>query len=112
MQELSTWYTDISDALTGTWEKIAAFFIGTAVIIFKQGGIIGRYFMVLLGLSIGSIPTIINSKYTLIAGEMASNSLLTTMASFVGEILNKSCFVNEVKIDFIPQDKNGKKIYT
>ena len=83
--ELSSWYTDISNALTGTWGKIiAAFFIGTAVIIFKQGGIVGGIFMVLLGLSIGSIPTIINSKYTLIAGEMASNSLLATMASFVG----------------------------
>ena len=68
--ELSTWYTDISDALTGTWGKnYCRFFIGTAVIIFKQGGIVGGIFMVLLGLSIGSIPTIINSKYTLIAGE-------------------------------------------
>jgi len=83
--ELDSWYTDLSGALTGTWGKIiAAFFIGTAIIIFKTGGVIGGIFMVMIGLSIGTIPTIINSKYTILAGEVASNPLFGAISSFIG----------------------------
>jgi len=83
--ELNSWYTDLSSSLSGTWGKIiAAFFIGTAIIIFKSGGVIGGIFMVMLGLSIGTIPTIINSKYTILAGDVASNPLLNTISAFIG----------------------------
>lgn len=83
--ELDSWYTQISDALTGTWGKIiAAFFLGTAIIIFKSGGVVGGIFMVLLGLSIGSIPAIINSKYTVLAGDVATSPLLVELTRFLG----------------------------
>ena len=83
--ELDSWYVLISDALQGTWGKIiAAFFIGTAIIIFKSGGIIGGIFMLMLGMSIGSIPGIINSKYSIIAGAPEATSLLSNLASFLG----------------------------
>lgn len=83
--ELDSWYVLISDSLQGTWGKIiAAFFIGTAIIIFKQGGIIGGIFMVLLGMSIGSIPGIINSKYSIIAGTPEVTSVFSIFTSFLG----------------------------
>lgn len=63
--ELQAWYTDISSALQGFWGKIiAAAFMGIAIILFKGGGIIGGIFMMMIGLSVGMIPDIIDSKFT------------------------------------------------
>jgi len=66
--EVASWYTDISGGLKGGWGKIiAAVFIAIAFMAFKGGGIVIGMFMGFLGLSVGSIPDIINSKYTAIA---------------------------------------------
>ena len=66
--EVASWYTDISAALKGGWGKIiATVFIAIAFMAFKGGGIVIGIFMGFLGLSIGSIPDIIDSKYTAMA---------------------------------------------
>ena len=66
--EVASWYTDISAGLKGGWGKIiAAVFIAIAFMAFKGGGIVIGIFMGFLGLSVGSIPDIIDSKYTAMA---------------------------------------------
>lgn len=65
--EVSSWYTDMSTALKGFWGKIIAlFFIGLAIMLFRQGTIMGGMFMGFLGLSIGTVPDMIDAKYTAI----------------------------------------------
>ena len=65
--EVEVWYTDMSNALKGFWGKIIAlFFIGLAIMLFRQGTIMGGMFMGFLGLSIGTIPEMIQAKYTAI----------------------------------------------
>lgn len=81
--EVASWYTDISGGLKGGWGKIiAAVFIAIAFMAFKSGGIIIGIFMGFLGLSIGSIPDIIDSKYTALA------SLHPTHISLLDQIQN------------------------
>lgn len=64
--EVSSWWTDLSNGLKGTWGKIiAAAFIGLAFIAGKSGGIIPAIFMFFLGISVGTIPDIVNSRYTI-----------------------------------------------
>jgi hypothetical protein len=66
--EVASWYIDISAALKGGWGKIiATVFIAIAFMAFKGGEIVIGIFMGFLGLSIGSIPDIIDSKYTAMA---------------------------------------------
>lgn len=68
--ELQTWYTDISSSLQGFWGKIiAVVFIGIAIILFKGGAIIGGIFMMMLGMSVGTIPDMVDSKFTALAIE-------------------------------------------
>ena len=63
--ELNSWWTELSDALKGTWGKlIAAAFIGLAIITGKSGGIIPAIFLFLIGISIGTIPDIVDARYT------------------------------------------------
>ncbi len=81
--EVASWYTDISAGLKGGWGKIiAAVFIAIAFMAFKGGGIVIGIFMGFLGLSVGSIPDIIDSKYTAMA------SLDTTHISLLEQIQN------------------------
>lgn len=80
--ELQAWYTDISGALQGFWGKIiAAVFMGIAIILFKGGSIIGGIFMMMLGLSVGMIPGIIDSRYTALAFEQESLNLLDAISA-------------------------------
>ena len=66
--EVASWYTDISASLKGSWGKIiAVIFIGIAIILFKGGMVIGGLFMVTIGMSIGMIPDMVDSKYTALA---------------------------------------------
>lgn len=75
--EVTSWYNDMSGALKGFWGKIIAlFFIGLAIMLFRQGTIMGGMFMGFLGLSIGTIPEMIDAKYTAImyvANDIAIN---------------------------------------
>ena len=62
--EIASWWTDLSNALKGYWGKlIAAAFIGLALIAGKSGGIIPAIFMFFLGISVGTIPDIIDNRY-------------------------------------------------
>lgn len=85
--ELQDWYTDISGALQGFWGKIiAAAFMGIAIILFKGGGIMGGIFMMMLGLSIGMIPDIIDSRYTALAIEQQSLDMFSAFTSKIHSI--------------------------
>ena len=78
--ELQTWYQDISAALQGFWGKIiAAVFLGICIILFKGGAIVGGIFMMMLGLSVGMIPDIIDSKYTALMIENESIELIDSI---------------------------------
>lgn len=78
--ELQAWYTDISGALQGFWGKIiAAVFMGIAIILFKSGGIIGGIFMMMIGLSVGMIPDIIDSRYTALMVEQHTVNMFDAM---------------------------------
>lgn len=64
--EVGSWYTDLSAALQGTWGKLGAVaFIVLALLALKQGGVVPGAFLFFLGISIGTIPDIIDAKYTL-----------------------------------------------
>lgn len=64
--EVQDWYTDISNGLKGFWGKLIALaFIGFALMAFKQGAVVPGIFLVMVGLGIGSIPGIINARFTL-----------------------------------------------
>jgi len=66
--EVSSWYTDLSGNVKGFWGKIIAFaFMAVAIMAFKGGMIVVGIFMGFLGMSIGTIPDMIDSKYTAIA---------------------------------------------
>lgn len=65
--EVASWYTDLSSALQGSWGKLGAVaFIVMALLALKQGGIVPGAFLFFLGISIGTIPSMIDSKYTLL----------------------------------------------
>lgn len=65
--EVSGMWTDVSNGLAGGWGKLlAVLMIGGAVVAFKQGAIIPGFSAFVLGLSIGTIPAIINSKYSIL----------------------------------------------
>ncbi len=73
--ELSTWYTDLSGGLKGAWGKvIAVAFIAIALMLFKNGAIIAGVFMIFLGLSVGTIPDIVDAKFTALAIEQQVNN--------------------------------------
>jgi len=64
--EVSSWWTDLSNGLKGTWGKlIAAAFIGLAFVAGKSGGVIPALFLFFLGISVGTIPDIVNARYTI-----------------------------------------------
>lgn len=66
-EEVDAWYTQISEALQGTWGKIIAMaFLGLTIILFKNGSILGGIFMMMVGLGVGTIPGIVDSKYSAI----------------------------------------------
>ncbi len=64
--EVSSWYTDISNALKGFWGKLIAMaFIGFSLVFFKDGAIIPAIFLIFVGLGVGIIPDIVDARFTL-----------------------------------------------
>jgi|GEM_PF-1269179 len=81
--EVNSWYADISNALKGTWGKILAVaFLGLTIILFKGGAIIAGIFMMLIGLGIGTIPDIVDAKYTALMFEVSSNNIFEAFQSY------------------------------
>ncbi len=65
--EVTSWWLTVSDGLKGGCGKlITVIFIGRALLSFRSGLIIGGIFLFLLGISVGSIPNMIDAKYTLL----------------------------------------------
>jgi energy-converting hydrogenase Eha subunit B len=65
--EVASWYTNLSSALEGYWGKLGAVaFIVMALLALKQGGIVPGAFLFFLGISIGTIPSMIDARYTLL----------------------------------------------
>lgn len=65
--EVSSWYTDISAALQGNWGKLGAVaFTILAFLALKAGGIVVGAFLFFLGMSFGTIPSMIDSRYTML----------------------------------------------
>ena len=65
--EVQTWWTDLTNGLKGYWGKIIAIaFIGLAILAGKSGSIIFAFFLFFIGLSIGTLPDIVDSRYTLL----------------------------------------------
>jgi hypothetical protein len=88
--EAASWYTDISGALKGTWGKvIAVAFLGFTIILFKSGSIIAGIFMMLVGLGIGSIPDMVDAKYTALMFEIDSYSYIDSFQNKLLGLLNK-----------------------
>ncbi len=87
--EVASWYTDIADALKGTWGKIIAVaFLGFTIILFKGGQVLGGIFMMLVGLSIGTIPDIVDSKYSaLMSDPSASMDAISYIKASASELL-------------------------
>lgn len=65
--EVSSWYTDLSSALQGSWGKLGAIaFIVMALLALKSGGIVPGAFLFFLGISIGTIPSMVDARYTML----------------------------------------------
>jgi hypothetical protein len=65
--EVASWYTDLSASLQGSWGKLGAVaFIVMALMALKQGGIVPGAFLFFLGISIGTIPGMIDARYTML----------------------------------------------
>ena len=66
--------------------------MGIAIILFKGGGIIGGIFMMMLGLSVGMIPDIINSRYTALMVEQHTVNMFDVMtmkiSSFTSSVIH------------------------
>jgi len=64
--ELSSWYTEISNALRGIWGKLIAMaFIGSSLMFFREGAIIPGIFLIFVGLGVGMIPDIVDARFSL-----------------------------------------------
>lgn len=64
--DVQSWYTDISGALKGFWGKLIALaFIGFSLMAFKQGAIIPAIFLIFIGLGVGTIPDVVDARFTL-----------------------------------------------
>lgn len=65
--EVASWYTELSAALQGNWGKLGALaFVILAVLALKSGGIIPGGLLFFLGMSIGTIPGMVDSRYTML----------------------------------------------
>lgn len=65
--EIASWYTDLSSALQGTWGKLGAVvFIVLAMLAAKSGGIVPAGFLLFLSFSIGTIPSMVDARYTML----------------------------------------------
>lgn len=65
--EISSWYTEISADLQGSWGKLGAIaFVVLAMLALKSGGIIPSGLLFFLGMSIGTIPNMVDSRYTML----------------------------------------------
>ena len=87
--EVNSWYSDITDALKGTWGKIIAVaFLGLTIILFKSGSILGGIFMMLVGLGVGTIPDIVDSKYTALMFEANTISMVDTLQNTMNNLIH------------------------
>ena len=87
--EVDAWYTDISDALKGTWGKIIAVaFLGLTIILFKGGSILGGIFMMLVGLGVGTIPDIVDAKYTALMFEATTNNTIENIQNLMLDLVS------------------------
>lgn len=65
--ELNSLWVDLSGMLKGTMGKlIAVFFLALCIMAFKAGSVPGGGFLLLIALSIGILPDIVDSRYTVI----------------------------------------------
>lgn len=88
--EVDAWYTDISDALKGTWGKIIAVaFLGLTIILFKGGSILGGIFMMLVGLGVGTIPDIVDAKYTALMFEASTSGVIDNLQNNMLNLVSK-----------------------
>lgn len=88
--EVNAWYLDISNALKGTWGKIIAVaFLGLTIILFKGGSILGGIFMMLVGLGVGTIPDIVDAKYTALMVESFSVESYFSMQYSFNNLIDK-----------------------
>ncbi|UXC30534.1 hypothetical protein N3114_05810 [Aliarcobacter butzleri] len=87
--EVNSWYSDITDALKGTWGKIIAVaFLGLTIILFKSGSILGGIFMMLVGLGVGTIPDIVDAKYTALMFEANTISMVDTLQNTMNNLIH------------------------
>ena len=86
--EVNSWYADITDALKGTWGKIIAVaFLGLTIILFKSGSILGGIFMMLVGLGVGTIPDIVDAKYTALMFEANTVNIVDTLQNTMNSLI-------------------------
>lgn len=82
--EVNDWYTDISEALKGTWGKIiATAFLGLTIILFKSGALLAGIFMLMIGFGVGMIPDMVDSRYTALMMETSSINYLETIQNIL-----------------------------
>ena len=87
--EVASWYTDLTNALKGTWGKIIAVaFLGLTIILFKSGSILGGIFMMLVGLGVGTIPDIVDAKYTALMFEANTVSIVDTLQNTMNSLIH------------------------
>ena len=87
--EVASWYTDLTNALKGTWGKIIAVaFLGLTIILFKSGSILGGIFMMLVGLGVGTIPDIVDAKYTALMFEANTVSIVDTLQNTMNNLIH------------------------
>lgn len=87
--EVHSWYVDISDSLKGTWGKIIAVaFLGLTIILFKSGSILGGIFMMLVGLGVGTIPDIVDAKYTALMFEANTVNIVDTLQNTMNSLIH------------------------
>lgn len=87
--EVDSWYTDLTNALKGTWGKIIAVaFLGLTIILFKSGSILGGIFMMLVGLGVGTIPDIVDAKYTALMFEANTVSIVDTLQNTMNNLIH------------------------
>ena len=87
--EVASWYTDLTNALKGTWGKIIAVaFLGLTIILFKSGSILGGIFMMLVGLGVGTIPDIVDAKYTALMFEANTVNIVDTLQNTMNSLIH------------------------
>jgi len=64
--ELTSMWNEISSGLQGFWGKIiAVLFVGLALAAAKGGNILMAFAMFIIGMLIGTIPSLIDARYSL-----------------------------------------------